>query len=185
MWYGNYRNRMVVDNSRNRSNGYYRQPGRMGNVRAIFDPKRGTEKLSVSAGVSTTDKSFSGGSDHSNQEDVLSIHEHVPGEAQECNEAGVTALTSENESSKAVVQTFDNRKVYRDRISTSVQSINQSASISSNYDAGPIGRARRSYQRLQPSYASDVDYVVGNHSTLMTNPSIPALLPFHQGNLYF
>ncbi|CAH8442486.1 unnamed protein product [Schistosoma margrebowiei] len=186
--YGGYRSRILPDANRGRnSNGFYRHPGRLGNVRPVSEPKenpnepsqknspvQASDTCSVSVDVHLgTDVSAH---DEKVSDRGLHLSESVDVSGQQTD----TDLQNNKPSSVSSMPNPTPRKVYRERSNVSSQSGSQSTNIPSNYDAGPVGRARRSYQRQhQPMFPTETDsHNLNSHSTLVANSSIQPLIPF-------
>ncbi|CAH8432351.1 unnamed protein product [Schistosoma turkestanicum] len=184
--YGGYRSRILPDTNRGRnSNGFYRHPGRLASIRPVNEPKENTnESTQKNSPVQTSDTSGDPVDAHlstevSSHDEKVSDRSLHPSESVELS-SQQTETELQNKPSSVSVPGPIPRKAYRERSNVSSQSGSQSTNIPSNYDAGPIGRARRSYQRQhQPMFPNETDnHSLNSHPTLVANSSIQPLIPF-------
>nr|CAH8824043.1 unnamed protein product [Trichobilharzia regenti] len=185
--YGGYRSRIAADANRGRSsNGFYRHPGRTANVRPT-ESKETTEPTLRNSPIGNPDTCSVSADGAPSSTDVSPHEEKVSDRglnAVESSEMPGQQTEAEPTTSKSnpvsVASGPTPRKGYRERSNVSTHSGSQVANIPPNYDAGPVGRARRSYQRQhQPMFPAETDsHNLNSHPTLVANSSIQPLIPF-------
>ncbi|TNN12845.1 RNA binding Lupus La [Schistosoma japonicum] len=185
--YGGYRSRILTDANRGRgSNGFYRQSGRSANTRPVNEPKenmsesnRNKSPVQVAVDASSAPVDIQLGTDVSSHDEKVQEPSSSPSELVEVSGKAETDLQNKLNTVPTVSGPTP-RKNYRERSNVSSQSGGQPANIPPNYDAGPVGRARRSYQRQHPPmYSAETDnHNLNSHSTLVGNSPIQPLIPF-------
>ncbi|CAH8441171.1 unnamed protein product [Heterobilharzia americana] len=186
--FGGYRSRILTDANRGRnSNGFYRHPGRMANIRSCEPKEHTNEPARSSPGQPTSEAcnvmidGLQSSTDVSpSAEKVSDGGQNVLESLEASGQQSETELQTPKANTVSVVTGPTPRKGYRDRTNVSSQSGSQMNNIPSNYDAGPVGRARRSYQRQhQPMFPAETEnHNLNSHPSLVANTSIQPLIPF-------